>query len=86
MNIVDTNICNICVDINNNDSLCILWCRFREDNKRMVYLKAMSVFLPLMHKQANLLLTDVTTASLQLQRIILKIFYALIEVCKAVGV
>lgn len=61
----------------------IIYCvfgRFREDNKRVVYLKAMSVFLPLMHQQANQLLTDMSTASLQLQRIILKIFYALIEV------
>ena len=54
--------------------------RFREDNKRVVYLKAMSVFLPLMQQQAGQLLTDVSSASLQLQRIILKIFYALIEV------
>lgn len=53
--------------------------KFREDNKRVVYLKAMSVFLPLMQQQAGQLLTDVSSASLQLQRIILKIFYALIE-------
>ena len=50
----------------------------------MVYLKAMSVFLPLMQQRANQLLTDVTNSSLQLQRIILKIFYALIEVHNAV--
>ena len=33
-----------------------------------------------MHQQASQLLTDISNASLQLQRIILKIFYALIEV------
>ena len=46
----------------------------------MVYLNSMSVFLPLMQQQASQLLSDLTNASLQLQRVILKIFYALIEV------
>ena len=40
----------------------------------------MSVFLPLMQQQAANLINDVSNPSLQLQRVILKILYALIEV------
>lgn len=65
--------------------LCLCPCRYKKAEEREPLLAAMQIFLPRIQQQILQLLPDASHYSVLLQKQILKIFYALVQVGSTAG-